>query len=89
MIIEALLELIFTLFSALTSGIDLPDMPEGVSSVVEQILEYIEKGIKLVSNYIDMEYLLILFGAIISVDVGVFVYKLVMWIIRKIPISSE
>lgn len=85
MIIEALMQVIFVLFELLTSPISIPPMPEQVHNFLNSALVYIEIGVGLISNYIDISYLTTLLGIIIAVDVGLLLYKLVMWIIRKIP----
>lgn len=85
MIIEALMQVVYRLFAILTSNINIPPLPEGISDIMSEVLGYLETGMALLANYTDLGYLLVLFGVIIAVDVGVLLYKLVMWIIRKIP----
>lgn len=85
MIIEALMQVVYRLFAILTSSINIPPLPEGISDIMSEVLGYLETGMALLANYTDLGYLLVLFGVIIAVDVGVLLYKLVMWIIRKIP----
>lgn len=85
MIIQALLDMIYAVFSVLTLPIEIPAMPEGVKETVGTMLEYIGTGIAYVGNFVNMPYLLVLFGIIVSVDAGLLVYRLVMWVIRKIP----
>ena len=85
MIIEALMQVVYRLFAILTSNINIPPLPEGISDIMSEVLGYLETGMGLLANYTDLGYLVVLFGVIIAVDVGVLLYKLVMWIIRKIP----
>lgn len=85
MIIEALMNVIYTLFEVLTSPISIPSLPEGIHGVIDVALDYIAVGLSLLINYTDLGYLLTLFGLVIAVDAGLLLYKLVMWIIRKIP----
>lgn len=85
MIIELLLDVLYGVFAVLTSPIDIPNMPEQVSEFVSASLEYIGTGISILSNFCDIQYLLTLFGLIIAVDVGLMLYKLVMWVLKKIP----
>lgn len=85
MIIKALLDLIYSVFSLLTAPISIPGMPDEVKEFVATALDYIGTGIALLGNFTDIQYLLILFGITIAVDVGILLYKLVMWVIRKIP----
>ncbi|MBQ8239825.1 MAG: hypothetical protein IJZ38_03145 [Bacteroides sp.] len=85
MIIKALMDLIYNLFVLLTSPISIPGLPDEVSGFISYALEYIRLGIGLLANWTDIGYLLVLFGIVVAVDVGVLLYKLVMWVIAKIP----
>lgn len=85
MIIEALLGVVYTLFSLLTAPIDIPDLPEDVSLVVTSLVEYIGTGIGILSNYVHLSYLLLLFGLVVAIEAGIWIYKLVMFFVRKIP----
>lgn len=85
MIIETLLNLIYNVFSVLTLPINIPSLPEEIHSFIQTALEYISTGVSLLANYTHIEYLLIMFGLILAVDIGIGVYHLVMWIIKKIP----
>ena len=85
MIIEALLNAMLSVFSFLTSGINIPSMPAEVSQYMQEALEYVSMGVGILGNYTHIGYLLILLGVIVAVDAGVLIYKLVMWVLRKIP----
>lgn len=89
MIVEGIFYAILKILSALMSVINLPGMPEGVRDFLSTFVGYLATGIALVANYVDIEYLLVLFGVVMAVDGGVLIYKLIMWIIRKVPVSSE
>lgn len=88
MIIKLLIDLIYAVFSVLTAPINIPDLPTEVSSIVNSALEYIGLGIGLISNYTHLSYLLVLFGVVIAVDVGLWLYKLIMYLIHKIPMLN-
>lgn len=79
------MNLLLNVFSLLTSAISIPKMPEEVSTYLADFLEYIEVGIQIVAAYTHIEYLLVLFGIIIAIDVGLAVYHFVMWVLKKIP----
>lgn len=85
MIIKALIELIIGVFRVLTLPISIPSMPDGVKEFIATALDYMTTGIAVLSNYCDINYLLVLFGVVIAVDVGISLYRLVMWVLRKIP----
>lgn len=67
----------------------LPGLPPNATGYMEQGLSYITSGVGILANYTDIEYLLILLGILITIDIGIAVYHFVMWVIRKLPISSE
>lgn len=85
MIIEALMNILLKVFSVLTSAINIPSLPESVSTFMSDALSYILTGLQILAVYTNLEYLLILFGLIILIDVGIAVYHFVMWVLRKIP----
>lgn len=85
MIIEALMQVVYLIFAALTSVIAIPSLPDGVMGFMSEFLTYLQMGLGLLANYCDLGYLLTLFGIVVAVDVGILLYKFVMWIIRKIP----
>lgn len=88
MILLLLLNALYSLFSILTTAINIPSMPEAVTEFSLSIADYIGMGIGILSVYTDLGYLITLFGIIFTIDVGVMMYKFVMWVIRKIPIAN-
>ena len=86
MIVKLLFDIIYALLSVLTLGFSLPGMPVKVVEIFAIVLDYITSGIAIVSAYVDFDYLLVLFGIIVAVDTVVISYKVIMWIIRKIPL---
>ena len=85
MIIEALINLIYKVFELLTSPIHIDKLPESVSNALSTGLEYISAGFGVVGQFTHLPYLLVLFGIIMAVDLAFLVYKVVMWVIKKIP----
>lgn len=85
MIIKLIIDLIYSAFSVLTSPMNIPGMPDQVIEFLAQAIDYIGVGINLLSHFVDIKYLLVLFGVVILVDSGFFIYKVVMWVLRKIP----
>lgn len=88
MIIKGLMELIYNLFALLTAPINIPSLPDDVKSMITTALEYIQMGLGLLANWTDLSYLLVLFGIVAAVDVGMLLYKLVMWVLAKIPMLN-
>lgn len=85
MIVEALMQLVFNLFALLTTPIAIPSMPESVHTYLTYALGFLSQGAGILACYVDLGYLIVLLGVVLAVDAGILVYKLVMWIIRKIP----
>ena len=73
---------------AATVAMHIPPMPDQVQDVLDQALSYITPGIGILACYCDIDYLFVLFGVILAVDAGVLIYKLVMWVLKKIPAAG-
>ncbi len=85
MIIEGLLNILYNVFSALTSAIDIPSMPPEVMEYLNKALEYISVGLQILAVYTPLQYLLTLFGIVVAIEVGLKIYHFVMWVLKKIP----
>lgn len=88
MIVKMLLDLLYSVFSLLTSPISIPPMPEQAMSYINDFFSYLTMGAGILANYTPFAYLMILLGVIISVDIGIMLYHFVMWIIKKIPMAG-
>jgi hypothetical protein len=88
MIVELLLSFAFVLLSLLTAPINLPDLPQGVLQTITTYLQYLTDGLVILDCYVDLQYLLVLFGLIVLVDVALLLYKAIMWFIKKIPMLN-
>ena len=86
MIIEALLGLMSGLLDWLTAPFNIPLLPPEVNVLLQTVLDYLAVGFGILANYTHLDYLFVLFGIVLAFDVGIFGYKFVMWILRKIPI---
>lgn len=88
MIIKGLLTVVYALINILTSPINIPNLPSEVNTYVSTLVEYVGTGLGILSNYTHLGYLLTLFGIVIAVDVGIWLYKIVMFFVRKIPMAG-
>lgn len=88
MIIKGLLDLIYNIFGLLTFPINIPDMPPQVETYISMALEYINMGLGILSNYTHLSYLLTLFSTVLLIDIGIRLYHVVMYIIKKIPMLN-
>ena len=88
MIIEELLTVLFNIFSKLTSGINIPPLPDDIVFYIDKVSEYFDSGLSILAVFTPLDYLLILVGIIVAVDVAISIYHLVMWILKKIPMAG-
>lgn len=89
MILEVIIEVIIAVFDGILTPINLPQFPDSAMSYIDKFVEYLEIGAGILANYTPFAYLMTLLGIVVAVDVGIAIYHLVMWIIRKFPISTE
>ena len=86
MIIESLLNAIFSVFETLFSSINIPGMPDGMSEQVvgffDDVLNYAGS---LISLFVPWSQVKIFFPILIVILSSEEIYKLVMWVLRKIP----
>lgn len=88
MIIKAFLNAIYQLFKVLTSAINIPALPAGIASVISDMCGYVSSGLAILAAYVDLPYLLVLFGIVVAVDAALWLYKIVMYFVHKIPIAN-
>lgn len=88
MIIKLLLQLVYQIFNVLTLPINIPDLPGEINNVITTIIQYVGTGLAILENYTHLSYLLILFGIVVAIDVGLWLYKLIMFFVRKIPMLN-
>jgi len=85
MIIESLLNLIKGLLNVVFGWISLPAFPEGLTNSVDSFLDLIFGNLSLLGFFIRPATLMIAIPMLIILLNFEQVYKLVMWILRKIP----
>lgn len=85
MIIEALLNLIFTVLKFAFSWINLPDFPTGLTSSIDTFLSFIFDNLTILGFFIRPLTISIVVPVLIIVLNFDYVYKFTMWILRKIP----
>ena len=85
MIIEGLLNLIKTLLFAVFSWINLPAFPEGLTTSINTFIDLIFDNLTLLSFFIRPATIAIIVPALVILLNFDQVYKLTMWILKKIP----
>lgn len=88
MIVELLLNVVYAVIAVLTAPINLPMMDNNVLSVITQYFDYLTAGITILNTYIDLGYLSILFGLVVLLDLGMLLYKFIIWFLKKIPVVN-
>ncbi len=85
MIIKGLLELIFVLLKIVFAPINLPQLPDSVMVVIDDFMGVLKSAVGLLSIIVDfsvVKYLIPFAIVIINFDR---LYRLIMFILRKIP----
>lgn len=85
MIIEGLLNLIKTLLFAVFSWINLPAFPEGLTSSINSFIDLIFDNLTLLGFFIRPATIAIIVPALVILLNFDQIYKLTMWILKKIP----
>lgn len=86
MIIESLLNAIFTLLDGAFSGINIPAMPEGMpAEIVEWFSTILNLAGSMITLIIPWSQIKLFFPILVVVLASEEIYKIVMWIVRKIP----
>lgn len=85
MLVESLVSMLINVFDKLTSAIDIPALPASVDDMLWEVWDYLYSGAVILMNYTHWDYLRILFGIVLAIEAAFTIYKLVMWILRKIP----
>lgn len=85
MIISGLLSIVKVLINLLFGWVNLPQVPEAVTSVVDTLFTYMQQGIGIVWLFVPQALVKVLLPLVILVHNFDHLYKLGMWILRKIP----
>lgn len=74
-----------TITSAIFSVLDFPAVPVGLVTAVNYLFDYIKQGMRIINFFCPIDSIkprLLLF---ISVYTALHTYKIIMWVLRKIP----
>ena len=85
MIIESLLNLVFSFLKLCFSWLNLPQMPSGLVSSINSFLDLIFDNLSLLGFFIRPATLTIAIPLLIILINFESVYKFTMWILKKIP----
>ena len=85
MIIESLLNLFSAALKLIFGWINLPALPADVETVINQLFTYMEAGIGFVFLFFNMSLVKLMIPFVLVVANFDKAYKLVMYVLRKIP----
>lgn len=87
MITNGFLYLIFGIVWAITAPLRLLDdtsLPEGISSAIVSMGGYLTST----NQVLPVATIISVLGIILLVETSIFVYKVIMWLIRRLPTQS-
>lgn len=85
MIIKGLFELILGLLKIVFAPINLPDLPAGIQSVLDELLEVLTGAVGLFAVFVDMNVVKWIIPLVIVIANFEKVWSLIMFVLRKIP----
>lgn len=85
MIIEAIFNLLFSLFEFVFGGISLPSLPSEAQAIIDTTIEYMTSMAGIVGLFIDWDYVIILIPFLIAIINFERIWDFIMFILRKIP----
>lgn len=89
MIIKKLLDLCLSLLTSLLSGVEgVPDIPDGLLTIIQTALQYILSGIDLLAMFLGetaVSFMGVCLDIIIAANLFYFGYSAIMWFVKKIP----
>ena len=85
MIVEALLGLIAWILEFVLLPLEIEELPQTFATVAASILSYIVQGVSILCAYIHPVYIGALLAFVISFNAAINAYRLVLFIVKKIP----
>lgn len=83
--IKLLKKLVGLILSPLIKLIDFPVVPDGLAEYITKFLDYIKQGMGFISYFLPMTLVKALLTFVIACELFMFGYRVVMWILKKIP----
>lgn len=90
MIIEAIFTLVRGLLTIVFNLLpNLPSVPDSISSVVDEYISLVCDNSTFFSFFLDVEFTKNVIVILLSLFAFRKMYKFIMWVYRKLPISSD
>ena len=85
MIIKGIFELVYALLSIVFEPVNLPDLPENIQNVFNDLLSVLISAVDLASLVLDFSVVKWLIPVVIAVANFDKIWSMIMFILRKIP----
>ncbi|RHP67113.1 hypothetical protein DXA59_14445 [Clostridium sp. OF03-18AA] len=85
MILEAVFNLVSGLVKLVFGWINLPDLPDSITSVIDELFALISGSVGIIGIFVDLNMVKILLPVLLIVINFDEVWKFTMFILRKIP----
>lgn len=85
MIVKGLFELVFALLKIVFAPIDLPDLPDGIQTVLDELIDVMSGAVGLLGIFVDLSVVKWLIPVVLVIANLDKVWTLLMFILRKIP----
>lgn len=90
MIIQFILDLLLKVVNAILSFLDvLPSFPSSLVNGINTIFSYMTSAINMVNFILPFDNVKVAIPIAIAVINFENIYRMVMWIVRKLPVSTE
>lgn len=85
MIVNLIKKLLTFVTDTIFSVIDLPVVPEGLVSIVDQVFGYMRSGMGIINFFCPLDRISLAIDLFVAIWLVVHGYRLIMWVLRKIP----
>lgn len=85
MILQAVFDLVRNVIKAVFGWINLPAMPDAVTSVIDELFSLLQGSVGMLGVFVDLSMLKLLLPVLLIVINFEHVWKFTMFILRKIP----
>lgn len=89
MIFEALITICSSLIKLLFSWVNLPAFPEQAKVAIDTYMGYIFDNLDFLSFFVNVSTLKIVAGVAITLYAFEHIYKVIVWVIHKLPLSID
>lgn len=88
MILQRIMDIIYELIQGMLFAYSVPKAPDAVIDTIDQAEQFIIMGIQIANQYFHVPYLAYLLSIVLRVEIILFVYHLIMWVVEKIPVAD-